>query len=325
MSILRNDMISIIIPVFNVENYVGKCIESVLNQTYRNLQIILVDDGSTDSSGQICEEYAKKDSRILCFHKENGGLSDARNFALDKAKGKYISFIDSDDFVSKKYIDILYNNLVESDADISICNFIRINEGDLPTESIGGDRKPRVFDKVESFYALFDNFLGYQFTVACCKLYKACIFDHIRYPKGRNYEDTATAHLIYDKISKVVYEDVNLYYYLVRSSSITKQEQYMKDDAALAVRDRVTFFEHTPYTALLQKSREQYLATLMGMHARMRSSTDDVLVHKKKLYTQVKALYRDYKRNSIRFDIKLRVRFFLLFPKLYSNILKKVK
>lgn len=113
--------ISIIIPVYNVEKYIEKCIDSVLEQSFKDFEIILVNDGSTDCSGIICNKYSKRDERISVIHKKNGGISSARNIALDCAKGKYITFIDSDDCISKDYIKILYNNIINQKADISIC------------------------------------------------------------------------------------------------------------------------------------------------------------------------------------------------------------
>ncbi len=120
--------ISVIIPVYNVENDIRFCLDSVLNQTYKNLQIILVDDGSTDSSGDICDEYKNKDSRIQVIHKQNGGLSDARNKGLEIADGDYIAFLDSDDYIYKTFYEELYNLITKYDADISECNFLRIND-----------------------------------------------------------------------------------------------------------------------------------------------------------------------------------------------------
>ena len=116
-------LVSIIVPIYNVEKYIKECIDSIINQTYKNLEIILVDDGSPDCCPKICDEYSKKDKRIKVIHKENGGLSSARNAGLDVAKGEYVSFIDSDDVVDEKFIETLYNLCIENNCDISECNF----------------------------------------------------------------------------------------------------------------------------------------------------------------------------------------------------------
>ena len=118
--------ISVIVPIFNVENYVRKCVDSILNQTFSDIEIILVDDGSTDASGRICDEYLSKDDRIRVIHKENGGLSDARNAGLDMCTGEYIGFVDGDDYIDGDMYELLYKNLIQYDADISMCRFRRI-------------------------------------------------------------------------------------------------------------------------------------------------------------------------------------------------------
>ncbi|MBR1540013.1 MAG: glycosyltransferase [Clostridia bacterium] len=125
---MEEELISIIVPVYKVEKYLDKCINSIVSQTYKNLEVILVDDGSPDSCGKMCDEWTQKDTRIKVIHKENGGLSDARNFGLDCAKGKYIQFVDSDDYIEKDMIEFLYKNLKENNADISICSNYMVDE-----------------------------------------------------------------------------------------------------------------------------------------------------------------------------------------------------
>lgn len=128
---MEEKLISIIVPVYNVEKYLKECIDSVISQTYKNLEIILVDDGSTDKSGEICDEYSKKDSRIKVIHKENGGLSDARNVALDIAKGEYIGFVDSDDYVEKDMFETLYKLAEEHNTEISSISFYKTLENEI--------------------------------------------------------------------------------------------------------------------------------------------------------------------------------------------------
>ena len=125
---VKEDIVSIIVPVYKVENEIDRCIQSILNQTYTSIEIILVDDGSPDKCPQICDKYAKQDKRIKVIHKENGGLSDARNVGLDMAKGEYIAFIDSDDWVEDSFIEQLLTNLISTNSDISICGYTLVNE-----------------------------------------------------------------------------------------------------------------------------------------------------------------------------------------------------
>ena len=213
---MEEDLISIVIPVYKVEKYLEKCIESVLKQTYTNLQIILVDDGSPDNCGKICDEYAKKDPRIEVIHKVNGGLSDARNVGIAKAKGKYIGFVDSDDYIKEDMYEILINLIKEYDADVSICNlydvidgkeYIRNNENGIQEYSRLEILKEVLLDK---------NIQSYAWN----KLYKKELFDEIKYPIGKKYEDIGTTFYVFEKCNKIVVTSEPEYYYLKRSDSL---------------------------------------------------------------------------------------------------------
>ncbi len=210
------ELISVIVPVYNVEKYLEKCIDSIINQTYKNIEILLIDDGSTDSSGEICDRYAIKDKRILVFHKENGGLSDARNKGIDIATGKYISFIDSDDYVEENYISFLYEILKKFDADISMGkHYVRYQENTIDTSS-GQElcMNPEV--------TLEKMLYGEDVDVsAWAKLYKKDLFKDIRFPKGRVFEDAATTYKLIDKSSQVAFKSLPIYNYVMRKNSIT--------------------------------------------------------------------------------------------------------
>ena len=212
-----SEKISIIIPVYNVENYLKRCLESIVNQTYKNLEIILVDDGSTDNSGKICDEYKEKDKRIIVIHKENGGLSDARNAGIDIATGNYIGFIDSDDFADVRMYEILLNNLKSTNSDISICNLYKFsNEKEIyKTEEI---EKLTVYDRKNFFENMYNDLL--VSVLAWNKLYKKEIFSDIRYPKGKIIEDAAILHYIIGKCDKIVITNLELIYYFCRDNSI---------------------------------------------------------------------------------------------------------
>ena len=214
----NNELISVIIPVYNVEPYVKRCIDTVLNQTYKNIEIIIVDDGSTDNSGKICDEYKNKDNRVIVIHKENGGLSDARNTGIEKCKGKYIIFVDSDDYIETTMVEKLYNDIKSSNADISICG-IYVSENDTIKEqvtpkksfSISGNTK---YDYIYNEYSL-------QTIVAWNKLYKRSIFKKIRYEKGRVHEDEIIICDILNNAKKISYMLEPLYYYIKRPGSIS--------------------------------------------------------------------------------------------------------
>lgn len=209
-------LISIIIPVYKVESYLKKCIESVINQSYRNLQIILVDDGSPDNCGKICDEYCAKDSRIEVIHKPNGGLSDARNVGISKAKGEYIGFVDSDDYIEKSMFSDLYNLLIEHDADVSICNFYVVENDKLILKNKNADIKE--YDKIEILQEILldKNIQSYAWN----KLYKRSLFENITYPLGKKYEDIGTTFYLLEKCNKVVVTGKPEYYYITREDSI---------------------------------------------------------------------------------------------------------
>lgn len=209
-------LISIIIPVYKVEKYLEKCIQSVINQTYENLQIILVDDGSPDNCGKICDEYAKKDHRIEVIHKSNGGLSDARNKGLEIAKGEYIGFLDSDDYIESDMYEVLYNLLKQYNVDVSICNFYTVSQGKIAIKN--ADNGIKEYNRIEILKEiLLDNNIQ---SYAWNKLYKKDLFDEIKYPVGKKYEDIGTTFYLLEKCNKVVVTGKPEYYYINRQDSI---------------------------------------------------------------------------------------------------------
>ena len=212
------DLISVIVPIYNVEKYLKKCIESIIQQTYDNLEIILINDGSTDNSPKICDNYAKKDKRIKVIHKKNGGLSDARNYGLEIATGKYISFVDSDDYIHKQMIEKLYNNLKANYSDISICNICNVYpNGKKMNLSIP---ETSVVEQKQKFYNIYNKY-SVVTVVAWNKLYKKEIFKTIRYPLGKVHEDEWIIFDILKNAQKISYLNEPLYYYIQREESIS--------------------------------------------------------------------------------------------------------
>lgn len=229
-------MISIVIPVYNVERYLRRCVDSVIAQTYANIEIILVDDGSTDASGDICEEYAGKDVRIKVIHQENGGLSSARNTGIEEAKGEYLTFIDSDDFVDRRYAGRLYELIQEYGADISIAGFVKFKKfSGIKTKAI---KNPSVRE-YDGISAISD--MWYQKTIpnfAWAKMYKRKLFEGIRYPVGKLYEDLGTTYRLFYKARRIVYSAEPLYFYFQRSDSIMNEKFRMeKMDRILVSRE----------------------------------------------------------------------------------------
>lgn len=212
---MEEGLISVIIPVYNVEKYLQECLNSVIAQTYKNIEIIVIDDGSTDNSGKICDEYAKKDNRIKVIHKANGGLSDARNFGIDISKGKYVYFVDSDDYIDIDTIESMYKIAKDYSADIVTFSHYILNEQNLfcnytskikELTNIEGIKEVVIDSKIRSY--------------AWEKLWKKELFDEIRFPKGRKFEDIITTPLLFEKANKIVLYDVPKYYYRQRKDSI---------------------------------------------------------------------------------------------------------
>ena len=215
---MQQPLISIIVPCYNVEKYLPKCVESILAQTYKNLEIFLVDDGSPDRCGEICDKYATKDSRIKVIHKENGGLSDARNVAIDVAQGEYITFVDSDDYVAEDYVAVLYKLITENDCQMSVCWYRAFKEGTEPTTTVFNEQDVTVLGRDEALKSMF-----YQKTfdtAAWAKMYHRSLFECIRYPKGWLFEDLPTTYLLIKKCKKVAFSHYMSYYYLLRNGSI---------------------------------------------------------------------------------------------------------
>lgn len=209
-------LISVIVPVYNVEQYVKDCVQSIINQTYANLEVILVDDGSTDGSGAICDELGKTDARIKVIHKKNGGLSDARNIGIEYASGDFLSFVDSDDYLSTECIDTLYELLLKHIADISVMRLFKTYTRECNERGHIGKKKE--YTKQE---AMREMLYARDFTAsACAKLYKKELFKTIRFPYGKLSEDVFTIYDVVNEAKLIVYSDEVGYYYYTRSGSI---------------------------------------------------------------------------------------------------------
>lgn len=218
------DLVSIIVPIYNVAPYLKRCLDSLKNQTYSNLDIILVNDGSKDESEEIAKEYLD-DSRFRLFTKENGGLSDARNYGMKYILGSYICFIDSDDYVEKNYVEVLLKNLKENDSDISICNFYYDFNGSL--ERRDGRDGIYTFNNIDSIKEIY-KFDSYGVGV-WNKLFKKELFDGILFPYGKVSEDYYIMYKVFYKTTKVVYDTIPLYHYIQRQNSITKNKKIKFD------------------------------------------------------------------------------------------------
>jgi glycosyltransferase involved in cell wall biosynthesis len=219
----KDKLISIIVPIYKVEKYLKKCIESILKQTYKNIEIILVDDGSPDNCGEICDDYKQMDKRIKVIHKNNGGLSEARNYGIREARGDYLLFVDSDDFIAENICEILINNINKYSADMAICNFYYVFENKKAIKNEMSSKKDaQVLEKENIIREYFLNY-SVDLNVAWNKLYKKDIFkgkNAILFPVGKLHEDTYIMYKIYYNLNRLVRINEPLYYYRQRNDSI---------------------------------------------------------------------------------------------------------
>ena len=215
MNTRTEPLVSIIVPIYKVENYLKKCVKSITGQTLKDIEIILVDDGSPDCCGVICETLAKDDSRIVVLHKKNGGLSDARNKGIDLASAKYVAFIDSDDYIDADMIEMLYSNIIREDADISVCGLYH-HSGDIvsTTQDLVGYRVADTSEAVR-----LD--LTKAPVTAVNKIYKKSLFEKVKFPTGKLYEDAFTVIPLILESKRVVYDLKPKYHYIHREDSIT--------------------------------------------------------------------------------------------------------
>lgn len=200
-------LVSVIVPVYKVEPYLRRCIDSIIGQTYRNLEIILIDDGSPDNCGAICDEYVLRDSRIKVIHKENGGLSSARNAGLDIATGKYIGFVDSDDYIASQMYERLVITIIANDADIVFCSYF--------DEIAPGETKSGYVVDTSLSTSEYQDQMRFCMTgtEVWSRLFRSNLFDGIRFPHGKRYEDFIIMPVLYDKAKKIVGIEDRLYFY----------------------------------------------------------------------------------------------------------------
>ncbi|HFI0026107.1 TPA: glycosyltransferase family 2 protein [Streptococcus suis] len=266
---MNQDLISVIVPVYNVKPYLTRCLDSLLKQTHTNFELLLVNDGSSDGSAFVLEDYAKKDQRVRVIHQENRGVSAARNRAIDEARGAYITFIDSDDFVEDFYLEHLYQAAVSTGSDIAATNFSSFNEE--RQSFLFYHTKESYFQKVYSVQEWMDlegnmkNNMHLAFTFSPLKLFKRELFGDIRYPVGRLREDDATIYKLYLKANQIHFTNEGPYYYSQRADGLSRTA--MHDDIATMVsnaEERISLMvalgynpaaQITSYVARLKKCR----------------------------------------------------------------------
>ena len=263
------DLISVIVPIYNVEKYLNNCIDSIISQSYKNLEIILVDDGSNDSSSGICDEYASLDSRVIVIHKNNEGLSSARNLGLDIAKGNLICFIDGDDYIEPTMIEKLFDNMINCNSDMSICDFYYDKYGIKKKTDVQRDSKELVFERKDKFSCLHND-LGNLTVRAWGKLYKKELFDNVRYPDGKIFEDSNIICDLLDKAKAISYLLEPLCNYVYREDSIVNSFSVNHFDKIDSFNRKIEFFTKKKYFDLAIEEENRKALVIIKNLAKMK-------------------------------------------------------
>lgn len=290
-----NSLISIIIPIYNVEKYLPACLDSIIDQNHKDLEIILVNDGSTDNSSQICEEYAAKDKRIKVIHKENGGLSDARNAGFEIATGEFISFVDSDDLISPDFCEKLINALLSNDADIAECGFLKFeNPKEIKQFKNSDSQKSEVLDTETALKRLMEVS---EAAVVWNKIYRKEVIDNLRFPVRKINEDEYWTYKVFGNAGKIVKLPDTMYYYRQQQGSIMGQNYSLKRlDGLQAFEERIIYMKNH-FPNLVNTAVRMYC--FGGMHHYHQickhPETDPKKVYRKKL----RKLVKNYNKLSV--------------------------
>jgi glycosyltransferase involved in cell wall biosynthesis len=316
--------ISIIVPVYNVEKYLNKCISSILEQSFTDYELILVDDGSKDNSGRICDEYKDRDFRIKVIHQENSGLSASRNAGIEISQGKYITFIDSDDFIHPNMLEILYNNILENKADTSICDYHLVYE-DKDISNEFGDNNITLYTNIEGVEKIVGQSKA-SMIVAWGKLYKRILFNEIRYPALKYHEDEFVTYKLLYKSTKIVVTDAKLYYYLQRSNSITGSTYNIKRLEKLeALEEAIMFFKNENNKTLTSLAELRYLLNIQIAYYRVKYEMDHNREIMGKLKMQYNQKFIEFAKGNMK-DIhvirRVLLSAFFNFPNVYCGLVR---
>lgn len=307
--------ISVIIPVYNIKKYVKKCVNSVISQSYEDIEIILVDDGSFDGSEKICDEFTHIDDRIKVYHKSNGGLSSARNFGIDHCNGKYLFFIDGDDWLASNALEIMLNQIQRTKAEIAIGNLVLVGENGQVLNDKGLTNRMEILEGRQILKTIYQ-------PNACNKLFETSLFENIRFPIGRLYEDSFIYHHLLSKTNKVVLIGETTYYYLFRKGSIMNSAFTVHNlDIIDAVLDRVIWLDSIDEKSEANKNRlflYSRIAAAWTYRKKLSKEEKKILDDKFIIYkSEVKNMLED---SDISLKQKIRIIIMAQFPNLHTII-----
>ena len=325
---MTTPLISVIVPVYRVEAYLERCVKSILSQTYKNLEVILVDDGSPDQCPAICDACAEKDARVKVIHQENKGLSGARNAGIDAASGEYLAFVDSDDYVSPHFIEELYQLLQDTGCAIGQCRFSYVKGDGLVEEGDSAFCIYRGESLMEQLYGPEEK--ATCFVVAWNKLYRAELFKEtgIRYPEGRIHEDEATTYRLFHEAKKLAFLDRALYgYYTENGGSITSVFSAKRLQWLTAHEERIAFFKKNGYEKLLPAAYRKLCDACITFYFRCTEQVKDAEELKKELRKRLETYRVNGAAWIAALPLKTRMGYelFSMSPGLYAKMLQKMQ
>ena len=325
---MTTPLISVIVPVYRVEKYLERCVKSILSQTYKNLEVILVDDGSPDQCPAICDACAEKDARVKVIHQENKGLSGARNAGIDAASGEYLAFVDSDDYVSPHFIEELYQLLQDTGCAIGQCRFSYVKGDGLVEEGDSAFCIYRGESLMEQLYGPEEK--ATCFVVAWNKLYRAELFKEtgIRYPEGRIHEDEATTYRLFHGAKKLAFLDRVLYgYYTENGGSITSVFSAKRLQWLTAHEERIAFFKKNGYEKLLPAAYRKLCDACITFYFRCTEQVKDAEELKKELRKRLETYRANGAAWIAALPLKTRMGYelFSMSPGLYAKMLQKMQ
>jgi len=312
------DKISIIVPVYNADKYINRCLDSLLNQSYENTEIILVNDGSKDDSAGICEQYKAIDPRIKLIHQINQGQSVARNEALKIATGNYICFVDADDYVSSEYVYKLYKLMQDNNSDISMCDFTYFYDKKLKKDVISNGKNIVKMLSAKDMLLNMHKVKNELYVVVWGKLYKKELFTGIEFPSGRICEDQAVLYKLYDNAKIIAYSDEILYYYFRNNqdSSTFQLKHKFYEDLYAVLEEEIEYMKLKGYEDIIPEIKKTFMFWLLDYYRKLKNATDSK--KKKGILKKYRELYR-----SIRPLIKENMyRSFYYLPEIYIKIKK---
>lgn len=312
-------LVSVIVPVYNVKDYIERCVKSIIMQTYKNLEIILVDDGSSDCSGELCDRLEKEDKRVKVIHQSNKGLAGARNTGIDVSKGEFICFVDSDDYVHPDYIKYLHKLCVDNECEIALCGYYPTDKVEI-YQNVDWNKAATVYSRKQIFDVFYSD-MHVPIVIAWNKMYSRKCVGNIRYDVGFIHEDEATTFKYLYNAEKVVVGSEKLYYYFDRANSITgKRYNKKRLDILKAYENRIDFYLLHNEKEYYDRECQFYLSEILNNYYKVFCFLDKDKELLKELMGKYRDIYKKSDKSKWRSSRKMLYIICNYFPLLYGAI-----